>query len=111
GSLIADLLGLAAPFGAGSAPMRVTSWFHWVLLRALGTTMGVGGVLPAPAECAALAVVATSPATGRKPTWMWFQCSGIASVLGAPGYCIRLMIWCGTNSPCSVSSARIVRSV
>ena len=56
--MIADELRLAATFGAGSAPMRVTSWFHCALLSASVVTTGAGAVLPAPAECAALPAVA-----------------------------------------------------
>ena len=107
---------MTATFGAGSAPMRVISWFHWVVLMSFRHDQGRWGGLAGArrvraALAAAAAVSGPLAAAGRKPTWMWFQCSGIASVFGAPGYCIRLMIWWGTNSPCSVSSARIVRSV
>ncbi len=115
GSRIAAEVGLAATFGAGIAPTRVSSSFHCAKLRVGLATNGEGAVLPAFAECAALAVLAgVSPraaADGWKSIWTAFACARVASVFAASGYFIRLVIWLGTYSPCRVSSVRIVLSV
>src|SRR6185312_7258144 len=52
GSAIAEELGLCTIFGAGIAPMRVTSWDHCSALSTLVVTTGAAAALPFPAECA-----------------------------------------------------------
>ena len=40
--MIAALLGFDETFGTGSAPIRVTSWFHCVVLNTFGARIGAG---------------------------------------------------------------------
>ncbi len=104
--------------GAGNAAIRAISWSHSAALSSPPTTSGGGAVLPGPGEWAAVGARALCGGLGRARAWRRQEVDldvvavvGTRERAGAPGYCIRLTIWWGTNSPRSVSSVRIVVSV
>ena len=95
--------------------MRASSPFHCVKLRsALAATAKARSGLRLPSG-------PPWPPSLPLPEWLWptagsrsgsqFACARVASVVVASGYFIRLTIWLGANSPCRVSSVRIVVSV
>ena len=104
GRRIAAEVGLAATFGAGNAPMCVSSSFHCVRLSVPLATNGAGAVAgPEVRRARGLGgrrrVSAARRGGGWKSIWTASRALRVASVFAAPGYFIRLTIWLGRTRP------------